>query len=172
MATLSGRRRWRTTRAENAADAHAQTFWGGRDSDPARGSGTATFQPSPDWLGPDLAGARRIRLLAARCVPPPRPLCRWPARVALPDLGRIDAELPEIVGLMRRRPGASPSALPAFGTRGGHEPQLGRGRARPNCPRSETQVADLLWTVLVPTRPWHRRNGPPRRAAPSQVAGS
>jgi hypothetical protein len=45
--------------------------------------------------------------------------------VALPDLGRIDAVLVKIGGLIEPHPGASLSALPAFGTRGWTRPAAG-----------------------------------------------
>jgi len=67
MATLSRRRRWRTTSSENAADAHAQSLSGRHDSDPARRSGKSTPTSNPArlaWLR--LAGARKATLVQRR----------------------------------------------------------------------------------------------------------
>jgi hypothetical protein len=158
MATLSRRRRWRTTSSENAADAHAQSLSGRPDSDPARRSGKSNPTSKlarPAWLR--LAAARRIR-------PPSWAQSkRQPWSNAGPTvlllIGKDGAARSRPyrrgVGRDRRTDRASPRRL-AWDLASFrhawvdvlHLARLRKAQVRPSspkcAPRSETQVADLL----------------------------
>jgi hypothetical protein len=169
MATLSRRRRWRTTSSENAADAHAQIL-----------------------SGRHLARLAWLRLAGARDPPAVRdPLgVKGPKQKATlvqrrPDRFAADRQgwRCPISAVSTRRWPRSPgrwSVSPALGlgacqlsARVGGRPASGETAQGPSAPRDLRRRSLTCSDGLAPTRSlWHRRPADHRRPAPSQVAGS
>jgi hypothetical protein len=186
MATLSRRRRWRTTSSENAADARAQSLSGA--TIPTLPNGPANpILPSTslDWLGSDWRA-----LAASACRP--RSACRqgpskrqpWPnaAPNRLLLIGKDGAARSRPyrrgVGRDRRADGGFPRRLAwdlaSFRHTWVDDLHLARLRkARVRARRDLRRQVAYLSDALAPTRfLWHRRHADHRCPAPSQVAGS
>ena len=140
----------------NAADAQAQSLSGRHDCDPAQPSGKST--PTSNHAGlawPRLGGRSPHPLAVGYPLVVKWRIRRQPCSNAAPTLLLLIGK----DGAARTRPlrrgagrdrradvasrGASLSTMPAFGTRG-WTTCIWQDCARPNCARSEPQVADLL----------------------------
>ena len=187
MATLSRRRRWRTTSSENAADARAQSLSGA--TIPTLPDGPANpILPSTslDWLGSDWRA-----LAASACRP--RSACRQGPKAK----GNPGPTPPPTVLLLIGKDGAARSRpyRRGFGRDRRVERRFPRRlawdfasfrhtwvddlhlarlrKARVRAPRDLRRRSLICSDGLAPTRfLWHRRHADHRCPAPSQVAGS
>ena len=170
MATLSGRRRWRRPAPKTP---QARTLRASGDARiPTPPDGPALPLPILDRLAWPGLGGRSLRPPAGRSL-----LAAAPPLLLLTVKGGAARSRPHRRGAGRDRrpdgasPGASLSALPAFGTRGWTRPAAGEHAQGPT-------AGDLRCRSLTcsdgfgPDAPFGTTaSGPPRRAAPSQVAG-